>query len=69
MLLGQVHGVDAFDLVGETHMVGVQLLVFANKKHRGSISNVSVATAKCGLFGMLGNKGAGLVVCIQCLGG
>eukprot|EP00656_Telonema_subtile_P006937 TRINITY_DN13228_c0_g1_i2.p1 TRINITY_DN13228_c0_g1~~TRINITY_DN13228_c0_g1_i2.p1 ORF type:complete len:636 (+),score=199.39 TRINITY_DN13228_c0_g1_i2:98-2005(+) len=56
-----VHGPGQFEMVAQTHLVGVALFVLAHRKHRGHISDVSASTAKCGLFGMLGNKGAGLV--------
>ena len=56
-----MHGEGAYVLVAQQHLVGVELVVLALAKHAPQLHNVTKATASCGLFGMLGNKGAAMV--------
>ena len=56
-----MHGEGAYVLVAQQHLVGVELVVLALAKHAGQLHNVTKATASCGLFGMLANKGAAMV--------
>jgi len=56
-VLNNTKGRDRYVLVGEKHLVGILILVFAKEMHLRNIREVYGATVGVGLMGMAGNKG------------
>jgi len=51
-------GDDCYKLVQRSNLVGIGLLIFAQKRHFPFISGVNGQATGCGVLGMMGNKGA-----------
>ena len=55
--LNNNRGKERYVLVGEKHLVGILILVFAKEMHLRNVREVYGATVGVGLMGMAGNKG------------